>query len=490
MFCTNCGKELAEGTKFCTNCGKALDGESVQIQPAAVNQSQQAYAQQPQYQSFQGQPQQAVNYSNGQFQNNPVKKKSKKGLIIALSILAAVAVLVIGAFFATRLSEEEQQMVNNVTESIDSIGIVTEDSEEAIASAEELYAELNWKERLYIKNSDTLKQARSSCNDLRVNKMTAMIDNIGEVTLESGNTLDAAKQYYEILTDEQKALVTNYADLETALAAYDDLLVEDAIAKIDAIGTITIESSDSIEAAKEAYDKLSDELKARVTNADVLTEADAVYTATLIQDCIDKIDAIGEVTLDSEDQINTASETYNNLPEDLKSEVSNYSELVASVAAYEELVEAEKLKEMTLSKGDTVTNDTFSITYKGSSVTDKILPNNTSGSYSYYYITDDDYTMLDMVFTVENLTSSSQSLFFTIGDIEVTYGDDTSSYLPTFVIANGSEVTMKLLFDTMEASSKITLHVVVELPKEAKKDGQPISVMLKVTDEQKYIVVR
>ena len=151
MFCTNCGKELAEGTKFCTNCGNALSGENVQIQPVAVNKSQQAYAQQPQYQSFQGQPQQAVNYSNGQFQNIPAKKKSKKGLIIALSILAAVAVLVIGAFFATRLSEEEQQMVNNVTESIDSIGIVTEDSEEAIANAEELYAELNWKERLYIK---------------------------------------------------------------------------------------------------------------------------------------------------------------------------------------------------------------------------------------------------------------------------------------------------------------------------------------------------
>ena len=490
MFCTNCGKELAEGTKFCTNCGKALDGESVQIQPAAVNQSQQAYAQQPQYQSFQGQPQQAVNYSNGQFQNNPVKKKSKKGLIIAMSILAAVAVLVIGAFFATRLSEEEQQMVNNVTESIDSIGIVTEDSEEAIASAEELYAELNWKERLYIKNSDTLKQARSSCDELRVNKMTAMIDNIGEVTLESGNTLDAAKQYYEILTDEQKALVTNYADLETALAAYDDLLVEDAIAKIDAIGTITTESLDSIEEAKEAYDKLSDELKSRVTNADVLTEADAVYTATLIQDCIDKIDAIGEVTLDSEDQINTASETYDNLPEDLKSEVSNYSVLVASADAYEELVEAEKLKEMTLAKGDTIINDTFSITYKGASVTDTILPNNTSTSYTYYYITDDDNTMLDIVFTVENLTSQSQSLFNVVNEVDVTYGEEEYGGIPVFFIGNGTEVEMKLLFDSIDASSKITLHVVIDLPKAAKKDGQSITALLDIGNEQKYIVVR
>lgn len=42
--------------------------------------------------------------------------------------------------------------------------------------------------------------------------------------------------------------------------------VNDVIGKIDAIGEVTLESTDAINTAQSSYDSLSDELKAEVTN--------------------------------------------------------------------------------------------------------------------------------------------------------------------------------------------------------------------------------
>lgn len=52
----------------------------------------------------------------------------------------------------------------------------------------------------------------------------ALIDAIGEVTLDSKNTIDAARSAYDALTDEQKALVTNYQTLIDAEARYEELV--------------------------------------------------------------------------------------------------------------------------------------------------------------------------------------------------------------------------------------------------------------------------
>ena len=48
----------------------------------------------------------------------------------------------------------------------------------------------------------------------------ALIDAIGEVTAESGDAIDAARKAYDALTDGQKALVSNYETLTAAEEAY------------------------------------------------------------------------------------------------------------------------------------------------------------------------------------------------------------------------------------------------------------------------------
>lgn len=58
----------------------------------------------------------------------------------------------------------------------------------------------------------------------------AAIEAIGEVTLESKEAIEAAREAYEALTEEQKAEVTNLETLETAEVTYAELVYEDIAA--------------------------------------------------------------------------------------------------------------------------------------------------------------------------------------------------------------------------------------------------------------------
>ena len=309
--------------------------------------------------------------------------------------------------------------------------------------------------------------------------------------MDSGEVVLAAQEYYSTLSDEQKAMVTNSADLESAVTAYDEAVVGNAETLITAIGTVTVDSKEAIETAEEAYDALSESQKKMVSNSDTLTQARSDYEAVLVQNCIDEIDAIGEVTLDSLDQIALASDTYEALSEENKLQVTNYDDLLAKIDEYDELVAEEELKKSALNPGDTYTTDSFKVTYKRSKVTDTILPNNTSGTYHYYQVNDSDYTMLDIVFTVENISNESKTFFDFSSFVFLYYdNDDEEMVIPSFVVSSGSDVESKSAFDFIESGASVTLHVVIQLDKAAKNDGKSIAVKLMNDDELKYIVVR
>lgn len=117
--------------------------------------------------------------------------------------------------------------------------------------------------------------------------------------------------------------------------------VNDAIEKINAIGTVTPDSGDAIAAARSAYDALTAAQKEQVTNADTLTAAEARYTDVIAIDGAEKaIDAIGEVTLTSGDTIAAARAAYDALTDSQKAEVSNYNTLLAAEARLAELKDA------------------------------------------------------------------------------------------------------------------------------------------------------
>ena len=182
-------------------------------------------------------------------------------------------------------------------------------------------------------------------DDPAVVAVKELIDAIGEVTLDSGDAIDAARTAYDKLPEAKKVLVDNYEKLTAAEEAY-TALVDAAAAKavddlIDAIGEVTLESGDAIKAARAAYDALTDTQKELVKNYEKLTAAEEAYTALVdaaaAKAVDDLIDAIGEVTADSGDAIKAARAAYDALTDRQKELVKNYEKLLAAEELYEEL---------------------------------------------------------------------------------------------------------------------------------------------------------
>lgn len=116
-----------------------------------------------------------------------------------------------------------------------------------------------------------------------------LINEIGKVTATDAckKKIDAAKDAYAKLSDAQKALVTNYEVLTQAETKYaeelqkkEDKAAADAVIElIKGIGTVdaSAECKAKIDAAKEAYNKLTDAQKALVNNFETLTQAETKY---------------------------------------------------------------------------------------------------------------------------------------------------------------------------------------------------------------------
>ena len=153
----------------------------------------------------------------------------------------------------------------------------------------------------------------------------AELANVGDVNFEG-----------EVEGTATKAMLTIHV-----LKAPDDPAVVAVKELIDAIGEVTLDSGDAIEAARAAYDKLPEAKKALVDNYEKLTAAEEAYTAlvdaTAAKAVDDLIDAIGEVTLESGDAIKAARAAYDALTDTQKELVKNYEKLLAAEELYEEL---------------------------------------------------------------------------------------------------------------------------------------------------------
>ena len=244
-----------------------------------------------------------------------------------------------------------------VDDMIDAIGEVTADSGEAVQAARAAYDALTDAQKAEVKNYDVLTAAERRLANLQaILPVEDKIDAIGEVTLDSENAIQAARAAYDALTEEQKAEVKNYDVLIAAEARLADLQAAKPVEKlIDAIGEVTLASESAIQAARAAYDALTEAQKAEVRNYDVLTAAEArLVNQKAAKPVEDSINAIGEVTLDSEGAIQAARAAYDALTEEQKAEVKNYDKLTAAEAAYARLLaeQSERLEKIYKTTGD------------------------------------------------------------------------------------------------------------------------------------------
>jgi hypothetical protein len=184
-----------------------------------------------------------------------------------------------------------------------------------------------------------------------------LIDAIGTpVTLESEDAIVAARTAYDALNDNAKGYVTNLTDLEAAEATLAELkaaaqadqeAANAVIALIAALPTeIALTDETAITEARAAYNALTDNQKALVTNIDTLTAAEAalaaLHQAEIDQAVADAVIALinalpTEVALTDEAAITEARAAYNALTDAQKALVTNLDALTTAETALQTL---------------------------------------------------------------------------------------------------------------------------------------------------------
>ena len=175
-----------------------------------------------------------------------------------------------------------------------------------------------------------------------VQDVIAKIRAIGTVTLEKEAAITTAREAYDALTEAEQSAVTNYTILEAAEQKLEDLKQAAAVdALIEAIGQVTLDSEEAIQTARDAYDALTAEQTLLVENLEALTAAETALAALKATETdkeeakkvINLIEAIGEVTEDSEADILAARDSYDALTDVQKVYVTNYEALQAAEEA-------------------------------------------------------------------------------------------------------------------------------------------------------------
>ena len=181
----------------------------------------------------------------------------------------------------------QSEAAKAVDEQIAAIGEVTLESDALISAAEQAVSALEEKDQKQLKNVADLENARSTYDTLvfeaNVAEVEEAIVGIGTVTLESGDVIAAARDAFEKSGADVQAKVSNVSVLEAAEAQLDDLRIAQVVELIDAIGEVTENSGDAIQAAQNGYDSLSKENAAKVSNAEVLTDAQSAFQSIKMQ---------------------------------------------------------------------------------------------------------------------------------------------------------------------------------------------------------------
>ncbi len=253
-----------------------------------------------------------------------IDKKIFKVLGIILGVIAVILVVFFLFFY-------KNKKVRATEAAITSIGEVTLDSEAAITEAEQMYAELNDKEKRQVENTEELKEARDLytelCDKDAAYQVDLLIDLIGEVDRSSERSITDARKAYDALTGRQKQYVEKLAVLEQAEADFEVLDVKECEELIDRI-QYAAESPDvqlpiAIDAARTAYEALSPSHKKLVKNYSNLETAEKAY-----DDYVQKTDAL-KIKKEHEERLQDREKYMNSC------QVVTYAQLISNPETYE-----------------------------------------------------------------------------------------------------------------------------------------------------------
>jgi len=172
-----------------------------------------------------------------------------------------------------------------------------------------------------------------------VDNLIALIDTIVQpTTLLDEASIQSIRDQYDALTPEQQAMITNYQKLLDAENVIEGLYAEinAVIAAINAItptADLTILDEDDVQAARALYELLTEEQQALVSNYQILLDDEAKLTRLFneIDETIALINAItptADLELSDKDAIEAARASYDALSTTQQALVSNYQILL------------------------------------------------------------------------------------------------------------------------------------------------------------------
>lgn len=159
----------------------------------------------------------------------------------------------------------------------------------AVAAARAAYDALSDEAKTRVNNYDKLTAAEAALAELKsaVDSTEALIEAIGDVTAEryaeNKAAVAAAEEAYGKLEGEQKQAVENAQKLSDAQSALSELKKQVTAVEIaiNAIGEVNKENykekKEIIEAARAAYDALTEDMRGDVSNAGALLMAESIY---------------------------------------------------------------------------------------------------------------------------------------------------------------------------------------------------------------------
>ena len=172
-------------------------------------------------------------------------------------------------------------------------------------------------------------------------QVDALIEAIGTVSEDSTDAIYAARLAYDSLTEKQKMLVTRTQELQNTESTLDQIKAAAVTSAITAIGEVTLDKKEQIFAAQSLYEALTDSQKKLVTAYTVLTKAISTYNNLVVaQPVIEQIQELGgvdQVTLNSKAALDAAIRAYNDLTGDQQKLVTNYDVLEALISVYDSL---------------------------------------------------------------------------------------------------------------------------------------------------------
>lgn len=118
------------------------------------------------------------------------------------------------------------------------------------------------------------------------------IDKISKITYKNGKTITELYNLYSNMPTSMQSLITNSDEL------MDAYLVYQVVEQIHNLGTITLDSEETVNKVFDAYNALPDRLKVRVSNLDQFTKAQTKLIKLKLKEYVSKPDEVNKIYKD------------------------------------------------------------------------------------------------------------------------------------------------------------------------------------------------